>query len=92
MASSRDHCPTGIEADFAVTAEDDSMIDAKIQAGDSVLIRRQSSVNDGQIAAVCIGDQIMLRRVYYHPEKQVIVLAAANPKYEPIVYTGEDCA
>lgn len=44
----------------------------------------------GEIAAVIIGDEATLKRVYFYPEKQKLVLQAENPKYEPLVYIGEE--
>ena len=43
-----------------------------------------------QIAAVIIGDEATLKRVYYYPDKQKLVLQAENPKYEPFVYVGSE--
>jgi len=74
-------------ADFCLRAKGDSMVGARIFDGDIVFIHRQSSVNNGEIAAVIIDDEATLKRVYYYPEKNKIVLTPENPKYEPLVYT-----
>ena len=50
----------------------------------------QDMVNNGEIAAVIIGDEVTLKRVYYYPESQKLVLQAENPKYEPFVYLNEE--
>jgi len=42
------------------------------------------------LGAVIIGDEATLKRVYYYPEKQKLVLQAENPKYEPFVYIGNE--
>ena len=75
-------------ADFCLIARGDSMIDARIYDGDVVLIKEQSDVENGEIAAVIIDDEATLKRVY--KKGGVITLVAANPKYEPIVYTPEE--
>lgn len=79
-----------IQADFCLTARGDSMIGARIHDGDIVFCRAQETVENGEIAAVIIGDEATLKRVYYYPEKKKLVLQAENPKYEPFVYIGEE--
>ncbi len=78
-----------VNGDFCVTARGDSMINARIFDGDVVTIRRQSSVENGEIAAVVIGDEATLKRVYY--VENGIMLVAENPAYKPMVFTGEEC-
>lgn len=79
-----------LKADFCLTARGDSMIGARIHDGDIVFCRSQNMVENGEIAAVIIGDEATLKRVYYYPDKQKLVLQAENPKYEPIVYVGSE--
>ena len=81
---------TDINADFCLKAKGDSMIGARILDGDIVFIKQMPMVNNGDIAAVAIGDEATLKRVYYYPEKAKLVLQAENPKYEPLVYIGEE--
>ena len=79
-----------MDVDFCLKAKGDSMINARINDGDIVFIRRQSMVNNGEIAAVIIDDSATLKRVYYYPDKQNLVLNSENPKYEPLVYIGAE--
>lgn len=79
-----------IKADYILRAKGDSMINARINNGDIIFIRNQPTVENGQIAAVAIGDSVTLKRVYYYPESQKLVLQAENPKYEPLVYVGQE--
>lgn len=79
-----------IDGDFCVVARGDSMINARIFDGDIITIRRQSVVENGQIAAVAIGDEATLKRVYYIDNG--IMLVAENPAYKPMIFVGEDCA
>ena len=83
-------CGATVKADFALKCKGDSMINARIHDGDIVFIREQSAVNNGEIAAVIVGDEATLKRVYYSPESNSLVLHAENPSYEPIVYIGEE--
>ena len=79
-----------IRADFCLTAKGDSMIGARIHNGDVVFIKEQPIVDNGQIAAVIIDNEATLKRWYYYPDKQKLVLNPENPAYEPLVYIGEE--
>ena len=68
----------------------DSMIGARILDGDVVFIRAQEMVENGKIAAVIIDNEATLKRWYYFPEKQKLVLTPENPAYEPLVYVGDE--
>lgn len=77
-----------VKADFALRCKGDSMIDARILDGDIVYIRQQAKVENGEIAAVLIGDEATLKRVYISAD--TITLMPANQKYPPLVYSGEE--
>ena len=77
-----------IEADFCLRAKGDSMINARICDGDLVFIKQSPMVENGDIAAVIIGGEATLKRVYYYPERNKLVLAPENSRYEPFVYIG----
>ena len=81
---------TDINADFCLKAKGDSMIGARILDGDIVFIKEMPMVNNGEIAAIIIGDEATLKRVYFYPETSKLILQAENPKYEPLVYIGEE--
>lgn len=80
---------TDLQADFCLRAKGDSMIGARIYDGDIVFIRKQSMVDNGEIAAVVIDDEATLKRVNYYPEQNLLILKAENPKYQDFVFTGE---
>ncbi len=80
----------GFKADFALTAKGDSMIDADIKDGDIIFCTAQNTVNNGEIGVVIIDDEATLKRVYYYPDKQRLILQPENKKYEPMVYVGEE--
>ena len=85
-----DFIDCGVDADFALTCKGDSMQDARINDGDLVFIKKQEVVENGAIAAVIIDNEATLKRVFYYPETEKLVLQAANPKYEPFVYIGAE--
>ena len=79
-------------ADFCLTAKGDSMIGARIFDGDEVFIQQTDLVNNGEIAAVVVDNEATLKRVYYYPEAEKLVLTAENPAFPPMVFVGEELA
>lgn len=75
------------QADFALRAKGDSMINARICDGDVVLVRRQDDVIDGEIAVVVVDGEATLKRV--RRKGGLTLLLAENPAYEPLVIGGE---
>lgn len=88
-ADEYDQVPEGVNCDFTLVCKGDSMITARIFDGDIVYIHAQPEVENGQIAAVRIGDEATLKKVYYTPGDNRITLRACNPMYPDMVYTGE---
>jgi repressor LexA len=80
--------PEGIVCDFCLRCHGDSMIDAGIRDNDVVYIKTQPQVEDGEIAAVRIGDEATLKRVYY--DGSTITLVPANSAYRPKSYSGPE--
>ena len=78
------------DADFCLRAKGDSMIGARINSGDVVFIKKQPIVENGEIAAVVIGDEATLKRVYYYPEKNMLILKAENSRYDDMIYMDEE--
>lgn len=80
--------PAHINADYALTCKGESMINIGIQDGDIVYIRQQEEVENGQVAAVMVGDdEATLKRFYY--EDGIVQLIAENSTIPPKVYVGE---
>ena len=80
-------------ADFALRCSGDSMINARIFDGDIVYIRKQESVENGEIAAVLINGieseaNATLKRVYLEGNK--IRLCAENPMYSDLTFFEND--
>ena len=83
--------PGHIRADFALTCRGDSMINAGINDGDIVYIRKQETVENGQIAAVIVGEDetdATLKRFYF--ANGIVTLNAENAAFPPIVIMGAD--
>ena len=79
-----------IDADFCLRAKGDSMTGARIYDDDIVFIRRQPTVENGEIAAVIIDNEATLKRVYFYRDKNKLVLSPENPAFEPLVYIGSE--
>ena len=80
--------PLDCDADFALRCKGDSMIRARICDGDIVFIHAQSDCSNGEIAAVLIGDEATLKRVY--KQKDSITLMPENSEYSPLVFSREE--
>lgn len=78
-----------IKADFVLIAKGDSMTGARIYDGDIVFIRQQPEVENGEIAAVGIGDEATLKRVFWYANKTLLVLRAENPEYKDMEFSGD---
>lgn len=80
-----------IDADFCVIAQGDSMINARILDGDIVFVRKQEMVENGEIAVVIVNDnEVTLKRFFYYPELNQVVLQSENPAYRPMIYMNEE--
>ena len=77
-------CGTDIMADFALKVRGNSMINARINDGDIVFIRKQETVRQGEIAAVLIEDEATLKRFRQYGSH--IVLQAENPEVPDIEF------
>lgn len=81
--------PGHIRADYALTCKGDSMVNAGIRDGDVVYIRQQSVVDNGQIAAVLVGDEEATLKRFYRVG-DTVTLNAENPAFPPLVFVGEE--
>ena len=83
-----------LACDFALIAEGDSMTGDRIYSGDVVFVRAQDHVQDGEIAAVAVDDELTLKRVRRLRRADGSVaftqLLPSNPAYAPIDIGGED--
>lgn len=79
-----------IHADFCLRAKGDSMIDARICDGDIVFIKRTDMIDNGDIAVVIIDGEATLKRVYFYPDSQRLILIPENKSYKPLTFVGEE--
>ena len=68
---------------YALSVRGDSMVDDGIFDGDTVIIRKQNDVENGETAVALInGNEVTLKKIY--KEKNRIRLQPANPKLKPL--------
>jgi len=67
---------------FVLKVKGDSMINAGIMEGDELVVRKQSTAENGQIVVALLDDSATVKRFY--KESDTIKLVAENPLYEPI--------
>lgn len=80
--------PENASVDFCLRVKGDSMIGARILDGDLVYIRKQPTVDNGEIAAVIIDDEATLKRFYKFNGS--VLLRSENPNYPEQRYTKKD--
>ena len=79
--------PAAWHATFTLKCCGDSM-EPRINDGDLVAIRKDVQVENGQIAAVRIGDEATLKHLYFHED--YIELRPENPVYSSIIRRKEE--
>ena len=60
----------------------------KIEDGDMIVVRKQSTVDTGRIAVVRIGDEAVVKRVTVGRDS--LTLESINPEYAPRVISGPE--
>jgi repressor LexA len=73
---------TGRTAHFALHVDGDSMKDAGILDGDCVVVRRQTTAEDGDIVVATLDGETTLKRLRRRGRR--VTLVAENPSYRPI--------
>lgn len=74
---------------FALRIKGNSM-EPKISENDVVIIKQQSSVDNGEIAIVLVnGQDATCKKIMYH--NNGISLLSFNQSYPPMFYTSEEC-
>ena len=70
---------------FGLKVSGDSMIDAGINDGDTVIVKKTNAANNGQIVVALIDDhEAMLKRI--RKKGKVVALESANKRYETKIF------
>ena len=79
--------PSDWRATFTLKCNGKSM-EPRILDGDLVAIRKQPTVENGEVAAVRIGEEATLKHVYVY--SNYIELRPENPEFESIIKIGDE--
>ncbi len=71
---------------FILRANGESMIDAGIDDGDLVIIRKQETAEEGDIVVALINDEATLKRFYRDKKRRKIRLHPENAKLEDMYF------
>ena len=74
---------------FILKASGQSMIEAGIDDGDLVVVRKQIEANEGDIVVALVDNQNTLKRYYRDDENKKIILHPENKKMKDIIV--EEC-
>ena len=76
---------------FALRVTGDSMNAARIGDGDTLVIRRQECVENGQIAVVLVGDdEATVKRFFKNGHTVTLMPQSTNPVHQPQIYDTRD--
>lgn len=75
---------------FALKIKGDSM-EPKISEGDVVIVRKQETVENGELAVVLVnGNDATVKRFYMN--ESGVTLISSNPSYPPFIYSKKEVA
>lgn len=76
---------SSVKADFALRIKGDSMIGAGITTNDIVFIRKQETLENGEIGAILLENEATLKKFYKNDG--MVILQAENDNYPPKTFT-----
>lgn len=76
---------SSIKADFALRIKGDSMTGAGITTNDIVFIRKQETLENGEIGAILLDNEATLKKFYKNDG--MVILQAENDNYPPKIFT-----
>jgi len=72
---------------FALKVKGDSMNAARINDGDTLIVRRQDVIDNGQVAVVIVGDdEATVKRFYQNGSSVTLMPQSTNPIHQPQIY------
>lgn len=80
--------PVNFDADFCLINTGDSMINSRIFDGDTVYIKQQDTVENGEIATFIFNGDVRIGR--FQKGEDYVSFTPANPQYKSIVLFGKD--
>jgi repressor LexA len=75
---------------YALKVQGDSMIDAMVNDGDIVIMRRTNHARNGEMVAIWLNDRDETTLKYFYAENGRVRLQPANPSMKPIIINDPD--
>ncbi|MCK9246980.1 MAG: transcriptional repressor LexA [Anaerolineaceae bacterium] len=75
---------------YALRVQGDSMIDAMVNDGDIVVMKRTNRASNGEMVAIWLNDRDETTLKYFYQENGRVRLQPANPSMKPIYITDPD--
>lgn len=76
---------------FALQLKGDSM-EPRMHSGDVVIVRKQETIENGEIAIVCVnGDEATCKKVI-RKDSGAVILQPLNPTHDPMYFTPDEVA
>lgn len=75
---------------YALKVQGDSMIDAMVNDGDIVVMRRTNQARNGEMVAIWLNDRDETTLKYFYAENGRVRLQPANPSMQPIIINNPD--
>lgn len=69
---------------FYLEVVGDSMKDDRILPGDILYVRKQNTLNNGEIGIVLVDDEATVKRVYF--KNNTLILQPSNDNYQPLIF------
>ena len=79
--------PYDVDNTICINVRGDSMY-PKIEDGDTIVVRKQDTLQNGEIGVIRFGDEFFVKRVEF--EKNALRLISINPEYAPRLIKGSD--
>ncbi len=76
---------------FALTVRGDSMIDAMIQDGDTIILKATQTAKNGDMVAVWLEEREETTLKYFYKEGDKVRLQPAHPTMDPIIVDARQC-
>ncbi|MDE6103329.1 MAG: hypothetical protein K2F60_02240, partial [Oscillospiraceae bacterium] len=88
---SNDHlCISDFHGDLCFKITDNSMSNSQINTGSIVFVQKTDNIQNGEIAVISLNGKVVLRKYYYYPQTQKLILNPDNPDFEPMIFIGDE--
>lgn len=90
MISNEHLCLSDFHGDFCFKITDNSMSNSQINTDSIVFVQKTDNIQNGEIAVISFNGEVVLRKYYYYPQNQKLILNPDNPDFEPMIFIGNE--